>query len=132
MVSPHRGLARGEDPEVIHHEENIQRALFAWLRIKHGDVADQFIHVPNGGYRSKATAGRLKSAGVRRGVPDILGFVPRQGFVGLAIELKATGGRLSPQQAEWLDHLNSIGWLAVVCVGLDKAQETIASYLREG
>lgn len=117
---------------MIYHEENIQRALFAWLRIKHGDVADQFIHVPNGGYRSKATAGRLKAAGVRRGVPDILGFVPRHNFVGIAIELKATGGRLTPQQAEWLDHLNSIGWLATVCVGLDKAQETIASYLREG
>lgn len=131
MVTPRDSLACREDLEVIYHEENIQRALFAWLRNKHGDVADQFIHVPNGGYRSKATAGRLKSAGVRRGVPDILGFVPRQGFVGLAIELKANGGRLSPQQAEWLDHLNSIGWLAVVCVGLDKAQETIATYLRE-
>ncbi len=81
-------------------------------------------HVPNGEKRDKATAARLQSMGVRRGIPDILFPVLNQQtidgkpvcfFVGLAIELKSANGRTRPAQREWLAQLEVYGWKSVVC-----------------
>lgn len=110
-------------------EERMQRDLFAWIRLKFGAHADAFIHVPNGGYRHKSQAARLKAAGVRRGVPDVLFFERRGGFTGLAIELKTAKGRVSPEQSVWLTRLGSEGWFATVAFGIDSAQDTIAGYM---
>jgi len=52
--------------------------------------------VPNGGYRSKATGGRMKSEGLKAGVRDI--FVPIQmgQLCGMWIEMKAGKNSLTP------------------------------------
>lgn len=104
--------------------------------------------VPNGGARSKAAAGKLKAEGTRRGVPDFLWpvhSVPARipsiaariaagsvGYptywVGIALELKAKGGRLEPEQREWLLHLESQGWRCVVAYGADEAWKAIREY----
>ena len=56
--------------------------------------------------------------GAKRGVPDvwILDAPPRfPRAPGCVIELKrADGGRLSPEQREWLSRLASAGWCASV------------------
>lgn len=84
--------------------------------------------VPNGGARSKAAAGKLKAEGTRRGVPDYL-LPQRSGeFVGLALELKAKGGRVDPAQREWLAHLEAQGWRCVVACGADEAWKAIREY----
>lgn len=89
-------------------------------------------HVPNGGARSKAAGGKLKAEGVKRGVPDYLFPVRRMDFVGLAIELKANGGRLEPEQREWGELLCRQGWRATVCYGAEEAWAVIRQYLSEG
>lgn len=86
-------------------------------------------HVPNGGARSKAAAGKLKAEGVRPGVPDYLLPVRAGQFVGLAVELKACGGRVEPAQREWLDALKSQGWLCDVAYGAEEAWRKITFYL---
>jgi hypothetical protein len=86
-------------------------------------------HVPNGGHRSKATAGRLKAAGVKAGVPDLLLLVPRGSYHGMACELKIPGGRLLPSQRAWLEALNRFGYYAVVAFGADEALEKFVAYL---
>lgn len=88
-----------------------------------------FFAVPNGGYRSRRTAGRLKAEGVRRGVPDYLFPVPRGGFNGLAIELKTRTGRPSPEQRVWLAALRDHGWQAEVCRGWEHAWAVVRDYL---
>lgn len=85
--------------------------------------------VPNGGARSKATAGKLKAEGVRAGVPDYLLPLRRGQHVGLAIELKAKGGRLQPEQRDWLTHLQSQGWVAVTAYGAVEAWEFLRKYV---
>jgi hypothetical protein len=90
----------------------------------------RFFHVPNGGARGKAAAGKLKAEGVRPGVPDYLLPVPRVGFVGLAIELKAKGGTASSEQKDWLAHLEAVGWRVAVCVGWEAAWQALDGYLR--
>lgn len=88
-----------------------------------------FAAIPNGGFRSKRTAGAMKAEGVRRGVPDYLFPVRRCGFVGLAIELKTPVGRPSPEQREWIAHLRTQGWRAEVCKGWEQAWAVLRDYL---
>ena len=89
----------------------------------------RLFHVPNGGSRSKAAAGKLKAEGVKRGVPDYLLPVRRGEYVGLAIELKASGGRVEPEQRDWLTHLQSQGWVAVTAYGAVEAWEFLRKYV---
>lgn len=86
--------------------------------------------VPNGGARARKTAVDLKAEGVKPGVPDYLLPVQRGGYVGLAIELKRLdGGRTSPEQREWLAHLEAQGWHAVVRRGWEEAVDELRDYL---
>ena len=73
------------------HEEQEQIAIFRWATMQEGQypVLRYMYHIPNGGHRNKVTAGRLKAAGVKRGVPDICLPFPLGGYAGLYIELKA-------------------------------------------
>lgn len=115
-----------------HSEDDIQRQLMAWMRRTYPKHADWMHHSPNGGQRNAATGARLKAAGTRRGFPDLVWYVRRGEFSGLAIELKAPGGRVTPEQTAWLDHLAEQNFLTALCFGLEAAQQTIVSYDRLG
>lgn len=124
-------------PAQIPTEDEEQMALFTWAN--HMAVTgrfpelDRLFHVPNGGSRGPAEAGRFKAMGVRKGVPDVFLDVPRGGFHGLRIEMKRRrGGVLSDEQADWLDYYNANGYRAAVCYGWDEARMEIEDYLRGG
>ena len=100
-----------------------------------------FAAIPNGGARSKATAGKLKAEGVRKGVPDYLMPVSMsvkdgdvvglyREYIGLAIELKRRkGGRVEPEQHDWMAHLSEQGWRCHVASGHEVAWAAICEYL---
>lgn len=111
-------------------EDQIQAALFEYLGKAFPSSARWFMHPPNGGQRNVIVAAQLKRAGVRRGVPDLWFPQRRGGFCGLAMELKAPKGRVTPEQVEWLEMLAEEGWLTSVCVGLDAAIATVDAYMR--
>lgn len=75
-------------------EAQIQAAIVSYLRT----VAPQCIvfAVPNGGLRTKAEAALLKWTGVLPGIPDLIVLAP--GGVTIGIEVKAPGGRCTPEQ----------------------------------
>ena len=102
------------------HEE--QRELVRWFRQTWPGVR---IHaIPNGGARSKATAGRLKAEGVASGVPDL--FVPAWR---LWVEMKRVkGGSLSPEQKDWIAYLESVGYCVIVGKGAESAKELIRAF----
>ena len=54
-----------------------------------------FFHVPNGGKRGKAEAGRLKAMGTLAGIPDLIVLVAGKCH---GLELKTDTGRLSREQ----------------------------------
>ena len=112
-------------------EEEEQQAVFEWAKYAVGQYPDLewMHHIPNGGYRTKAEAGRFKAAGVKSGVPDISFPVPRRGYHGMYIEMKALDGKTSDNQKKWLEALSRQGYFCRVCYGADDAICTITWYL---
>ena len=112
-------------------EGGIQITLMEWAMLMENRWPNLklLFHIPNGGDRGKAEAGRLKAQGVKAGVPDLMLPVPRGGYHGLFIELKADKGRLSEAQKEWIQELQQQGYAATCCKGLDEAMNTITRYM---
>jgi hypothetical protein len=102
------------------HEE--QRELVRWFRQKYKGV--RIFAIPNGGYRTRSTAAKLKAEGVMRGVPDL--FIPAHN---LWIEMKRSkGGVLSPEQRDWINYLEMLGNTVFVCHGADHAKDAVDKF----
>ena len=134
----HRGKAdrsgayKGKAMEMVPTEDEEQMALFDWARVNEAKWPElaRLFHVPNGGSRGPAEAGRFKAMGVKAGVPDVFLEVPRGGLHGLRIEMKRRrGGKVSEDQTDWIDYYNSNGYRAAVCYGWDEARSVIEEYL---
>lgn len=76
-----------------------------------------YCHVPNERKCTPRQGARLKRAGVKSGVPDVLIFntcvdvnVATGTFKGCAIELKYDKNRPTPAQKQWLADLKEEGW----------------------
>lgn len=112
-------------------EGGIQATLMEWAMLMENRWPELrlLFHVPNGGTRGKAEAGRLKAQGVKAGVPDLMLPVAKGGYHGLFIEMKAGKGTLSEAQKEWLTELQLQGYAAKCCRGLDEAIRTITRYM---
>lgn len=108
-------------------------SLMRVVRMQEGKhpVLRRLLHVPNGGHRSKAVAGKLKAEGVKPGVPDYLLPVRRGEYVGLAVELKTRTGYASREQKDWIEHLREQGWRAEVCRGWEQAWSVIREYVED-
>ncbi len=103
------------------HQE--QRDLVRWFRRKYAPV--RIFAIPNGGYRSMTDAAKFKAEGLSAGIPDL--FVPAWR---LWIEMKRQkGGRVSPEQADWIKYLESVGYTCLVCPGSENAQAQIEAFV---
>lgn len=124
-----------KDPKLLPSEGQEQATLFSWAKMMdrlYPELRLMF-HVPNGGGRSKAEAGRFKMEGVKAGVPDIFLPVPRGNYHGMFIEMKKRkGGKVSAEQKVWISELNAQGYYAVVAFGWDEASSCIIDYLEIG
>lgn len=109
-----------------------QQCLFQWAAYQSGKYPELKLlyHVPNGGSRNKAEAGRFKAEGVKAGVPDLCLPVPRGGFHGLYIELKRLrGSKTSEEQTAWIQELAKQGYCVALCKGWEAAAKMIIDYL---
>ncbi len=83
-----------------------------------------FTTIEHGGWRQKATAGRMKRVGVKPGIPDLM-LIPKGGHV-FFIELKAPNGRPSPEQIGLHLDLHRLGVTVFICKSLDEVQAALA------
>ncbi len=124
-------------------EHNIQAACVRWFGYAHPELRGLLFSVPNGGARSKATAGRLKAEGVTAGVSDLILLAPRcranitennaasiEIKHALCIEMKTPKGRQSPEQKAWQLLVEGHGYKYAVCRSLDEFIDTVEVYLR--
>ncbi len=101
-----------------------------WFDATYPSLKGRIFAIPNGGSRHKVEAMRLKMEGVRAGVPDLFLPVAAGGKHGLFIEMKREkGGRLSPEQKDWLTFLRAQGYEAQCCAGYFEAMSTVFAYL---
>lgn len=106
------------DPIPSEHLEQIR--LVSWVRKTYPQ--HRIFAIPNGGFRSITTAMNLQAEGVVKGIPDL--FIPS---LKLFIEMKRIkGSSTSPEQKDWLEYLNQIGYTAIVCKGFEIAKSEIS------
>lgn len=86
-----------------------------------------WLHIPNGGKRTRAEASLFKAMGQLPGAPDFLLIMPN----GQAswIELKSPTGVLSPVQIEFQRRARAIGCAYAVCRSFDEVEATLARWL---
>jgi hypothetical protein len=96
-----------------------QRALVMWFRQTYPGI--RILAIPNGGARNINVARQLKCEGVSAGVPDL--FIPAWHLWSEMKRIK--GGRLSPEQKDWIEYLESVGYRVIVGFGALDAQEQI-------
>ncbi len=101
-----------------------QRNFVMWFRQNHRGV--KIFAIPNGGYRHRAVAGKLKAEGVSPGVPDL--YIPAWK---LWIEMKREkGGTLSKDQQNWRDYLIGIGDHWIRGNGCEDAKSKIMPFIK--
>ena len=105
--------------------EHLEQAmLVSWFR-KNYHPTHRIFSIPNGGARSAMNGMSMKAEGLTKGVPDLC--IPS---IKLFIELKKVkGGKLSVEQKDWLDYLNSVGYIALECKGFEDAKANIISLM---
>lgn len=121
-------------------EHKLQCACVQWFNLQYRDLRGLLFAVPNGGARSKATAGKLKAEGVVPGVSDLILLVPRfkkcvhdigwsNTIHGLCIEMKTAKGKQSPEQKAWQEKVWAQGYDYAVCRSFDDFTRTVNEYL---
>lgn len=75
------------------------------------------------------TIQKLKREGLKKGVPDLMMAIPKGGFSGMFIEMKANNNKTSDEQDEWIARLSKAGYKVAVCYGFEEAKQTILEYL---
>jgi len=108
-------------------EYHLQVAVCNYLAIKYSKV---FFNGSAGGMRTfYSVAKKMKATGYQAGFPDIFIYEPKNGYHGLAIELKVKGNYPSEKQKKVLQKLRDKGYKAEVCTGFDHATKIIDEYL---
>lgn len=118
-------------------EHSEQVALFDWffLMTSAYPELDLAFATPNGIPLSGSAKSKgrvinyMKAEGLRPGAPDIVLPVARGGYMGLFVEMKAIGGRLSENQEQYLAQAREQGYLCIVPYGFEQAQEWVEQYL---
>lgn len=114
-----------------HDEHQHQCAVFEWAALlRHRYPCLKFMYSTlNGERMTIRRAVRASRAGMKRGVPDIVLPVARNGFHGFYAELKAGYNKPTEDQKEYLEFLKSEGYHADWYKGSGAVISAIESYL---
>lgn len=98
-------------------EKDLQRAILDWLRLKRifaFKINNVGIKKPNGSYIPSQL----------RGISDIVGILPHTGRF-LAIEVKGSGGVVSPHQEQFIANINKWGGVGIIAYKLEDIIEVL-------
>lgn len=112
-------------------EHRLQCACVRWLRLAYPQHHHNLFAVPNGGYRTPATAAKIKAEGALPGVSDLILLIARGGYHGLLIEMKTDKGRQSEAQREWQKKIEADGYKYVVVRSIEEFIKVVEAYLNE-
>lgn len=126
-VKPRKAKASCKKSDGLPSEAQEQSLLATWLDRQN----IRFFAIPNGAWHKNIHEGlKLKRTGVKRGTPDLAIPLPRKPYHGLYIELKRQkGGKPTPEQVDWINFLNNVGYRAEISYGFEDAKQLILNYL---
>lgn len=110
-------------------EHRLQCSCVRWFRYQYPAMKHNLFAVPNGGDRNKIVAAKLKAEGVLAGVADLILLRRSASYGGLLIEMKATKGKQSDSQKEWMEKITGDGYKYVVCRSLEDFIKEVNEYL---
>lgn len=133
-VSPHAkalaALAKNPDLRDGNCEHFEQVFIFDYFERKHPDIYELLHATPNGGKRSKATAGKMKAEGQKKGYPDMSLDKACGIYHGMRIELKEPNGKApTKEQIAWMRRLREEGYYVVLAYGAEQAITAILEYM---
>ena len=108
-------------------EHQIQSAFFQWWDLHHRSPLCWAI--PNGGKRHIGVARKLKTEGVRSGVPDVFIAIPAGIWHGLFLEFKTRTGQISASQKIYHQALTEQNYRVLVVRSFEEAVDSVEKYL---
>ena len=117
------------------HEECVALADWVYAHTGQWPELKLFFSTLNGAHLSGGIAQRaaqmnsLKAAGFLPGVSDYLFLCARGGYFGMALEMKAIGGKLSEGQVVFLELAATAGYYDICAYGADEAIAALEWYL---
>jgi len=129
----------------IEREHNEQVMVISWCELNKEKYPclGRIYAIPNMGKHHVSFRVKQAKEGLKKGMLDLCLPFPIKDFTvgeiigsghffvkcGLYIEMKIRPNGLSPEQKEWKDYFNSIGYEAVVAWSADQAIEIIKKYV---
>lgn len=123
-----KDFAAKHGPDTFRTEFMLQSALVRWLNTDAADtVKGRFTAINNGGYSSKASAGKAKAEGRKPGIPDLI-FWRDRGRV-FWLELK-NGFKSKASEIQWsvVTALHKDGHIACIAHTMEDAQRLISEF----
>ena len=114
-----------------HPESEFQRAYVLWFRLQYPKYRRLLLKISNEGKRSKALGGIMRAEGLVCGTPDLFLAMANSERYGLFIEMKAPGGKLSPEQNIQIPILQGENYQVEVCYSLDQFMQIINDYIKD-
>jgi hypothetical protein len=113
-------------------ESNEQIAAMDWLRLQHPNIALYTMHIGNERKSTPYAGAIMKRMGILKGASDIFMAWPNKGYHGMFIEVKSRTGKLTKEQAEFLNRMELVGYYIAVCYGAEDVIDTMKFYLQNG
>lgn len=112
-------------------EEIIQKQVVGWASYASNKYPEleMLYHSPMESKRDPKQGATLKAMGMKKGFPDLILPVARDGFFSLAIELKVEDKEPTDEQDWWLLQLDNQGWKTLVCRAFYETRDVIEQYL---
>ena len=111
-------------------EERLQSEVVKYIQLQYPKV--KYCASLGGQYQPfQSQRNRARKTGYVKGFPDLFVYEARNGYHGLALEIKTIKGRATKEQTEWIKDLQERGFKAEICKGLPAILDLIDSYLNE-
>ena len=128
--APLRAVAGLKTRKMIKHDEDdLQAAVWKWFGYQYPEWAGHFWATPNGGARSKRTAGIMKATGTLKGVADMQLAIRRPNAAGLFLELKIGKNKPSKEQLAFLRNMEAQGYAVAVAYDFNAARAAIVNHI---
>lgn len=114
--------------KLLPNEHQVQSAFFDLVRWKY-PRCELIYAVPNGGFRHKRTAMKLKREGVKAGVWDVSVDIPADNIHGMKIEFKVGKKLLTEEQHKMQNAYMKIGYFCTIEFDAEKALKSLDDYL---